>query len=245
MTERVILQASFSRLKDYERCPYMLWLKAGEKRKPELPPDEKAEAARNRGIQVHQDAEDFVAGKTTELTKDLYKFGDYFRDLAIEYETGNVHIEENWAFDKDWQPTGWWDENCRIRVKLDNFRVIARDENNNPVAGIPTDYKTGKKFGNEVTHNQQGQLYSISCFLQFPTLELADVEFLYLDHGLKSKPKRYTREKAMKFLPSWDKRFQKIFEDREFRPKANRINCKWCDYGPQNGDGSCEWGVDA
>lgn len=243
MTERIILQASFSRLKDYERCPYMLWLKAGEKRKPELPPDEKAEAARNRGIQVHQDAEDFVAGKI-ELTKELYKFGDYFNDLKVEYETGNVHIEENWAFDKDWQPTGWWDENCRVRVKLDNFRVIARDENNNPVAGIPTDYKTGKKFGNEVTHNQQGQLYSISCFLQFPTLELADVEFLYLDHGIKSKPKRYTREKAMKLLPSWDKRFQKIFDDREFRPKANRINCKWCDYGPQNGDGSCQWGVD-
>jgi len=239
MTERVITAASFSRLKDYERCPYMLWLKAGERRSTE----HMDTTAADRGTLVHTACEDYVLGKG-DITKEMYKFGDYFKDLKVEYEAGNVHVEENWGFDADWQVTGWWDDDVRVRVKLDNFRVIARDENNNPVAGIPTDYKTGKKFGNEVGHNQQGQLYAISCFLRFPTLELADVEFLYLDHGLKSKPKRYTREKAMKFLPSWEARFNNIFQDREFRPKPNKINCKWCPFGPQNGDSSCAWGVD-
>ncbi len=244
MSERKIEQASFSRLKDYERCPYMAWLKHGEKRKPNLPPDEKGEEARNRGIQVHNDCEAYVKGEG-DLTKEMYKFGDYFQEIKTEYDAGDVEIEENWGFDADWQSTGWWDDNVRVRVKLDNFRVIARDDDGQPVAGIPTDYKTGKKFGNEVTHNQQGQLYAISTFLRYPSLEYVDVEFLYLDHGLKSKPKRYTRTKAMKMLPVWEQRFQKLFDDREFRPKANKINCKYCPFGPQNGDGSCDWGVDA
>ncbi len=242
--ERIILAGSFSRLKDYEKCPWMLWLKAGEKREPAIEPDEKAEAARNRGIQVHDDAQLFVEGKI-EITKDLAKFADYFADLKVKYEAGEVILEEDWGFDQDWQPTGWWDDDVRVRMKLDNFITTSTDpEKGYILTGTATDYKTGKKFGNEITHNQQGQLYAIGAFMRYPTLEACNVDFVYLDHGLNSKPKQYTRQKAMKFLPSWQKRFNKIFEDREFRPKPNKINCKWCQYGPQNGDGSCEWGVD-
>jgi hypothetical protein len=113
-----------------------------------------------------------------------------------------------------------------------------------PIVGVATDYKTGKKFGNEVTHNQQGQLYAIGSFMRYPTLEICDVEFIYLDHGIKSKKKTYTREKIMKFLPMWQKRADRLTSDEEFRPKPNKINCKWCPFGPQNGDSSCEWGVD-
>lgn len=239
-SERKLTSWSFSRLKDYERCPWMLWLKAGEKRDM----SHVDTTAMDRGSQIHQEAEDFVKGKG-DFTKNLAKFADYFTEVKEEYEAGDVLVEEDWGFDIDWQPTGWFDPSVWCRMKLDNFRVIARDENNNPVAGIPTDYKTGKKFGNEVTHSQQGQLYAIGSFLRMPTLELADVEFVYLDHGIKSKPKRYTREKAMRFLPSWVARAEKLTSDREFRPKPNKINCKWCPFGPQNGDGSCEWGVDA
>ena len=239
MSDRIITAASFSRLKDYERCPYMLWLKSGEKRSTA----HMDTTAADRGTMVHNACEQHTKGQG-DIIKEMYKFGDYFKDLRDEYVAGDVVVEEDWGFDKDWQVTGWWDDDVRIRVKLDNFRIRARNEEGEPVAGIPTDYKTGKKFGNEVSHNQQGQLYAISCFLRYPTLELADVEFVYLDHGLKSKPKRYTREKAMKFLPSWEARFQKIFNDREFRPKPNKINCKWCAFGPQNGDSTCPWGVD-
>lgn len=239
MSERKITTWSFSRLKDYERCPWMLWLKAGEKRDM----SHVDTTAMDRGSQIHKEAEDFVLGKG-DFTKNLAKFADYFKQVKVEYEAGDVVVEEDWGFDKDWQPTGWWDDDVWCRMKLDNLRVIARDENNNPIAGIPTDYKTGKKFGNEVTHSQQGQLYAIGSFMRIPTLELVDVEFIYLDHGLKSKKKQYTREKAMKFLPAWQARAEKLTSDREFRPKPNKINCKWCPFGPQSGDSSCEWGVD-
>lgn len=239
MSDRIITSGSFSRLKDYEKCPWMLWLKAGEK----ADMSHVDTTAMDRGTMIHGEAENFTIGKG-DFTKNLAKFADYFKQLRTEYEAGDVLVEEDWGFDEDWQQTGWWDKNVRYRMKLDNFRITARDDDNEPIAGIPTDYKTGKKFGNEITHNQQGQLYSIGAFMRLPKLEVVDVEFLYLDHGLKSKPKRYTREQAMKFLPSWQSRFQKLFDDREFRPKPNKINCKWCPFGPQTGNGTCGWGVD-
>lgn len=238
-TERIITAGSYSRLKDYEKCPWMLWLKAGEKRDM----SHVDTTAMDRGTLIHKEAEDFVKGEG-DFTKNLAKFKEYFKEVRDEYIAGDVLVEEDWGFNEDWGVTGWWDPDVRYRVKLDTFRVTARDEDNEPIAGIPTDYKTGKKFGNEISHNQQGQLYAISSFLRMPKLEYAEVEFIYLDHGLKSKPKKYTREQAMKFLPSWQARFQKMFEDREFKPKANKITCKWCPFGPQNGDGFCAWGVD-
>lgn len=239
MSERIIGTWSFSRLKTYESCPYRLWLKAGEKRDV----SHVDMTAANRGTEIHAEAENYVLGKG-DFTKNLAKFAEYFAQVKIEYEAGDVTVEEDWGFTTDWEVTGWWDDNVSCRMKLDNFRITARDEEGNPVVGIPTDYKTGKKFGNEVTHSQQGQLYVIGSFLRMPTLEVCEPEFIYLDHGLKSKKKIYTREKAMKFLEPWQRRAQVLLNDREFRPKANKINCKWCEFGPQNGDSSCEWGVD-
>lgn len=239
MSKRRLTSWSFSRLKDYERCPWMLWLKAGEKRDM----SHVDTTAMDRGSQIHQEAEDFVKGEG-DFTKNLAKFTDYFGALRLQYEAGDVVVEEDWGFDENWQPVGWFDPNVRCRMKLDNFRITARNEEGDPVAGIPTDYKTGKKFGNEVSHGQQGQLYAIGSFMRMPTLERADVEFIYLDHGLTSAKKRYTREMAMRFLPMWQERADKMLNDREFRPKPNKINCKWCPFGPQNGDSSCEWGVD-
>lgn len=233
MSERIIKAASYSRLKDYEKCPWQLWLKAGEKRSQE----HMDRSAADRGTMVHDACELYVKGEG-DFIKEMAKFAEYFEDLKLRYQRGEVLVEEDWGFDQDWQPTGWWDDDVKVRMKLDNF--IKQGD----VAGIATDYKTGKKFGNEISHSQQGQLYAIGALLRFPKLEYVDVEFIYLDHGLKSKPKRYTRSKAMKLLGSWQERFQRLFDDREFKPKPNKINCKWCPFGPQNGDSSCEWGVD-
>lgn len=229
---------SYSRLKDFEKCPYMAALKYYEKR----PTDHMDTTAADRGTQIHKECEDFVLGKG-ELTKNMAKFADYFVSLKANYEAGLVSVEQNWGFTLDWGVTGWWDDDIWCRMKLDNFEVIegTLDE---PIAADAVDYKTGKKFGNEIAHGQQGQIYTIGAFMRYPTLKVCTPVFKYLDHGTESKRKQYTREKAAKLLPSWDKRAKKMTEATEFPPKPNRINCKFCPFGPQNGDGSCEWGVD-
>lgn len=191
--------------------------------------------AANRGSMVHDACELFVKGEGPFI-KEMKRFADYFADLKISYEAGDVVLEEEWGFDQDWQPCEYWDDNVWLRMKLDNF--IRPGE----VKGIATDYKTGKKFGNEVSHNQQGQIYVLGSFIRFPTLEEVDVDFKYLDHGLETT-KTYVREKAMRFLPIWDRRARRLTEAEDFPPKPNKVTCMWCPYGPQNGDGSCEWGV--
>lgn len=226
---------SYSRLKTFETCPYQLWLKAGEKRST-AHMDSKAA---DRGTMIHTACEKFVDG-TGDFIKEMAKFADYFKDLKVKYEAGTVILEEDWGFDKDWQPTGYFDDNIWCRMKLDN--LIWMNEDKTRVKA--TDYKSGKKFGNEVAHNQQGQIYVLGSFLRYPEVEMVDIEFVYLDHGITSSPKSYTREKAMKFLKPWTDRANALTDATEFKPKPNKINCKWCPFGPQNGDSSCAWGVD-
>lgn len=228
---------SFSRLKDFESCPLKAYLKYVEKRSD----DHMDRTAANRGTMVHDACEKFVQGEG-DFIKEMAKFRDYFATVLEEYNNGNVQLEEDWGFDSDWQVTGWFDKDVWCRMKLDNLRVRVRDDDNQPVVATATDYKTGKKYGNEVSHGQQGQIYALGTFLRYPTLEVVDVELVYLDQGQTTK-RTYTREKAMKFLPSWTSRGRKMTEATDYPPKPNKMTCMWCPFGPQHGDGSCEWGV--
>lgn len=201
--------------------------------------------AADRGTQIHTEAELYVIGKG-DFTQNLSKFADDFAAVKAAYEAGNAQIEENWGFTADWTVTGWWDDDVWCRVKQDQF--IFHPDSEGTIADS-VDLKTGKKFGNEVSHNQQGQLYAISSFMRYPKLEVVYSIFKYLDHGLVSK-KQYTREKAMKFLPHWNERATRMTSATQFPPKANKITCKWCPFGPQqckkaDVEPICEWGVDA
>lgn len=228
---------SFSRLKDFEQCPLKAYKKYVEKASQE----HMDMTAANRGSMVHTSAELFVQGDGPFI-KEMAKFRDYFADVKIEYEAGDVIVEQDWGFDKDWSVTGWFDKDVWCRMKLDTLRTKTRNDDGDPVHVIPTDYKTGKKYGNEVSHGQQGQIYAVGTFLRFPTVEVADVELVYLDQGQTTK-RTYTREKAMKFLPSWTSRGLKMTEATDYPPKPNKMTCMWCPFGPQHGDASCEWGV--
>lgn len=232
----LIPQWSYSRLKTFETCPYRLWLQAGEKRS-QAHMDTKAA---DRGSMIHDACENFVTGKG-DFIKEMAKFAEYFKDVKVRYDAGNVLVEEEWGFDVDWQPCGYWDKDIVWnRMKLDNL-IWMDDEKTHAIA---TDYKSGKKFGNEVAHSQQGQLYVLGTFLRYPSVDTVEIDFKYLDHGLSSKTKVYSREKAMKFLKPWTDRAVALTTATEFKPKPNKINCKWCPFGPQNGDSSCQWGVD-
>ena len=228
---------SFSRLKDYESCPLKAYMKYVEKRSQ----DHMDRKAADRGTMVHDACEKFVS-EGGDFIKEMSKFREYFAKVKEEYEAGDVIVEQDWGFNQDWEITGWFDKDVWCRMKLDNFRTKTKDDDGNPIHGIATDYKTGKKYGNEVSHGQQGQIYALGSFLRFQTMEVVDVELIYLDQGQTTK-RTYTREKAMKFLPTWTSRGMKMTSATDYPPKPNKMTCMWCPFGPQHGDGSCEWGV--
>lgn len=222
-----VKSASYSKLMDFEACPYRLKLKHIDRI-----PEEKAPAA-ERGTFIHQLAEDYVLGKITVMPPELIKFADEFTSLRKQYIAGAVSLEGEWGFDKDWNvcdyKTAW------LRMKLDG-RV-----HSSPTTAVVIDYKTGKRFGNEIKHGEQTLLYGIAEIIREPQIEEVTVELWYLDlDDLQSQT--FTRKAILKYLPQFEKRLQTMTSATKFPARPNVFACKWCAYGPAKG-GQCTYGV--
>jgi hypothetical protein len=230
-----IKQWSFSRLGDFEKCRYKAKLKYIDKI-PEPPrplPVGKSEHANERGTRVHDCAELYVKGGV-ELIPELIAFKERFDILRTLHSEGRVFLEGEWAFDEFWMPCAWKSESAWCRMKLDAF-VRVSDKHARVI-----DYKTGRKYGNEVKHTEQGQLYQLACFLKFPELESINVEFWYIDQGAdQDLAMSYTREQGTRYFDKYNKRGIDLTTAVEFPPNPNAYSCKWCAYL----GGVCEFGV--
>jgi len=227
---------SYSRLADFEQCPLRAKLKYIDKI-PEpvrpLPPG-KSEHANDRGTRVHTAAELFVQ-KPIELAPELNSFREEMLRLRELYKKGKVSLEGEWGMDRDWMPTSYSGPKTWLRLKLDAFVQLT------PKVGVVIDYKTGRKFGNEIKHSEQGQLYQLAAFLRYPKLEEITIEFWYTDQDDMTQVK-YTRRNGMRFLPGFDRRGNAVTDATEFPAKPNLFNCKWCPFGP-TGTKHCTVGV--
>ena len=171
--------------------------------------------------------------KCTSLFISLKARSEELRELYID---AKVELEGEWGFDLDWATVGWMQKETWARIKLD--ALVQEDETSARVI----DYKTGKKFGNEVSHGQQGLLYAIATFFRYPNVQFVQTEFWYLDHGETTK-KQYTRAQAMLFAPAYHRRAIKMTTETEFAPTPSKDACRWCSF--RKGDNpECTWGVD-
>lgn len=230
----MITSWSYSRLLDFETCAFRAYLKHVERiPEPQRPlAPGKTEQANDRGTRIHQLAEDFVrnGGK---LPPELGRFEEEFTRLRELYGHGVVSLEGEWGLDTDWSPTDW--RKAWGRVKLDAIPFM------NDTEAAPIDYKTGRKFGNEIKHAEQLRLYAIAALLRFPTLEKTHCEVWYLDLG-EITTITLTRDQALRFKTGFERRITKMVTCQDFKPEPNKFNCKWCEYGPWNG-GQCQVGV--
>lgn len=122
-----------------------------------------------------------------------------------------------------------------LRLKLDALVFLSPEE------AIAIDYKTGKKFGNEVKHGEQLQLYQLVTFLRYPKLQKVHTELWYFDVD-EITSQTFTRDQGLRFQRAWDKRGNAITTETDFKPNPNKFSCKWCMYGPW-GTGHCSVGV--
>lgn len=216
---------SYSTLSDFEKCPYKVWLAKVDKI-----PQPKHPAA-ERGTEIHKLAEDYVRGEIGELPKELSKFTKEFEELRFLFGEGKVEVEGDWGFDKEWAPCGWLAPTVWGRMKLD----AKVEESETSARAI--DYKTGRKFGNEVPHGQQAMIYAVGTFMRYPSLQFVQTEFWYLDHG-QTTTQRYSREEAMLFLDGITQRALALTECVDFPPRPSKFACQWCAYAK---DGNCKW----
>lgn len=221
---------SFSTLKKFEACPYSVYLSKVEK----IP--ESSGAAAERGSQIHDEAEQYVRDGG-DLPAALYRFKDDFERLHERFieQPYLMTMEENWGFTNQWAPTGWADPDTWCRQKLD---VFFKTSNN---AATIIDHKTGRKFGNELKHGEQGLHYGIGAFMKYPELDVINVEFWYIDKGEKMQ-KSLPRERALLHLPKIHQRAVIMTTATHFPPKPTAQNCKWCSYRLS---GDCEYAVES
>jgi hypothetical protein len=234
LIEMSIRSWSHSRLGVFESCPLRAKLQYIDKiPEPERPlPPGKTEHANDRGTRVHEGAELFVK-QSVELLPELQAFKPEMLRLREFHRAGKVSMEGEWAYDANWGPIGWSDPKAWLRMKLD---ALVRTSKTHAVV---IDFKTGRKFGNEVKHAEQGQLYQLGTFIRYPELETIDVEFWYTDQDDISHM-HYKRDQGMRFFKNFNNRGQAITNAQDFPAKPNVFNCRWC---PYKGTPHCTRGV--
>ena len=165
---------------------------------------------------MHDLCENYVNGTLPEMPNELYKMRKYFTKLKAEFDEGKVILEDEWAYDSEWGITEWHANNVWLRVKLD--ALVLESETSAHVI----DYKTGRKFGNELKHAEQLMLYAISTFIRYPQLEFIKVTNWYLDHN-ETLSRNYSREQAMLFINRWSDRATLMTTTTSFPVPVNII----------------------
>lgn len=222
---------SHSRLVDFETCAHRAYLKYVKKvPEPERPlPPGKTEHANDRGTRVHEECEAFVRG-LGPLPKEAEKFRDEFEALATRFAEGKASLEGEWGFRKDWSMCGYYDKDVWLRVKCDAVVILS------PKRVLVIDYKTGRKFGNEIKHGEQVILYALAIICRMPELEQVDVELWYLDQDDLTHDAKPAK-KWMQQLKLYNVRGTKITSAKEFKPNPSKYACQYCPYK----DSECEF----
>lgn len=233
-----IHQWSASKLKTFSTCKFHAQLQYGQKipePKRPLPPG-KTEHANDRGSRIHLGAENFVQAKGPFIPE-MGKFRVEFDSLKQLFAEGKVSIEGEWAFDKQWAPVPWRSAEAWLRAKLDAIVFLSDTE------AVIIDHKTGRKFGNEVGHMQQMQIYQLIAFLKYPKLEFITVELWYLDQDEITQAS-FTRSQGLRFKYSIERQALALTDCVDFPANPNIFNCRFCWYSNRpGGTGDCPVGV--
>lgn len=222
VAEPTIRSWSHSKLGDFEKCKHLTYLKHIERvPEPERPlPPGKTEHANDRGSRIHDASEHYVDG-TGDFPPEAKAFRAEFDRLRAMHADGIVSLEGEWGMDNEWNPAAW--KTAWLRLKLDALAFLT------PSEAVAIDYKTGKKYGNEIKHGEQLNLYALCSFLRYPQLEVVHTELWYLDQDELTR-NTFRRDQSLRFKRNWNERGVKLTTNTDWPTNPNIHSCKWCPY---------------
>ena len=214
--DKTINRWSHSRLGTYESCPKKAYYRYIEHIAEEQHP------AAERGIKIHNLAEEYIKGEIEEVPRELYLFYEGFEQLREEYMRGEVSVEEQWAFNLSWEKTDWNGEDTWGRYIIDAFVKQG-------TKAKVIDFKTGRFKDKNEGYKNQCSLYACCVFNRFPEIEEIDTELWYLDHH---KITRYSfkREDLKEIQENFHKRALAMTTDTEFGTTPSEFACRWCSF---------------
>lgn len=213
---------SYSRAKDYKQCPQKAKFKYIDK----LP--DPGSPAMERGNIIHKQLEEYVIGKISTLPKELERHKKRLDAWRKAHPKGKIHVEQQWAFDSNWNPVDWFSPNAWLRVKMDLC-----EEEGIVVHGV--DHKTGKFRAGE--YSDQMQQYCAAMLLRFPKAKEAHMELMF--HDVEGTAKTFLKRQFLSdVLAKMKKNVEPMFADTRFAPLPGPL-CKWCPYSKEKG-GPCK-----
>ena len=226
---RAFTSWSYSRYRDWNKCAAYAAYKHLD-RIPEPP-----SAPMQRGIEIAQESEDYLKGKTSRVPASIKSLAADFRHIRKQK---TKFVEEMWAFTADWVPCDWRDwDNCWVRIKIDSGYIDVPDDRVMIFDGKSGKYKP---YDNE-SYMEQLSLYIVGASQRFDNNNFA-AQLLYTDHGIKfpeEGPVMADRKEATKMRKAWERRVRPMFNDTRFNPSPGR-HCQWCPYSKAKG-GPCKY----
>lgn len=238
---------SFTRLNDWESCPFRAKKKYLDKvQEPEGP-------ALQRGKTIEEEIYGFIFAKAKDkLKKVLPESGARF-DIELkklQKIARSILNNRELAFDKDWNPCDWkdWDR-AWVRIKMDllwlsSFDdpfILPKSKKDSVIRSV--DIKTGKVYEDKV---DQIDLYNVGALCSAPTLfpsaNMVGSQLWYLDQG-ETRPDETWSTLTITDLPKekkrWEKRVRPMLMDQAFIPKPS-FKCKYCHLQKDKG-GPCPY----
>lgn len=230
-----ILAWSFSRFQTYSQCAARAkYLYIDKMKEPDSP-------AGAKGTRVHAIAAVVASGELPKqnrenaaLMPELVKILAS-KKIPVELETFkkefaalkkiDVMVESEWAFNKDWELTGWFDADAWLRIKVDlHYLTVKKIGRVNQTTVHIRDHKTGKIKDD---HKFQRSLYALGALMVYPDAEKVVVSHWYLDPGEESKPETWSRMDLYDLQKEWLRRTEAMLNDTTFAPSPGQ-HCHWC-----------------
>lgn len=226
---------SYSVYHKYLDCPFAVCLEKIQKVRIIEPPNEHF----IKGDRVHKSAEIQIGGrgKLPKLEPELKTV----KALLVDLRKRQAAVELEWAFNRQWEPTSWYDKDAWLRIKTD----VCADSAKPPVVDI-IDWKTGRCYPD---HAQQRSLYALGGLRLVQIGQLAGgskdvqltVKHIYLDTGLRATEK-YAMASLEPLKREWMARIKKMMNDKVFNATPSPRACRYCKFNIKSG-GPCREGV--
>ncbi len=211
MNAPIIVPWSYSKIKNFEKCPK-------QHNEVDLLKNYKEESeALLWGNQVHDAVAKTLKGVAL-LPDEMLQYQRWVD--RVRNRGGKLLVEQKYAITQDFKPCSWFgDKRVWYRGIGDAVNLISED-----IAAI-TDWKTGKVLDDHI----QMMLMALCIFTYYPKVTRAITEFVWLKEDC-STPRVYTREEMAVELNAMYPRINAYAEavrTQSFPPKPNRY-CKWC-----------------
>lgn len=217
---------SYSRWDLHNTCPLRFKYEVIDGRKAAASP------AMEKGHKVHQELTAYIIAPPGELAV-VPKSAGHATGLVQELRAfSDVVVEQQWGFDRQWKPTGWFGDETWLRSVLD-VAVLYDD-----MTAEVIDWKTGKPRG---THEDQMELFAVSLMAKFIPAVSVTTRLVYTDFP-KQEIGEYPRTDFAKLVAKWETKVAPMFTDTAYLPRPND-GCKFCPFSRTNSNGrDCRYG---